>query len=171
MMQGTMSSNRPYPVRKKIRLDRPLYAEPGKIVSVTLATRNRRPVFTNGSCIRDCLKVLDKTTSNHGFSVLAYCFMPDHVHLLLENRHGADLIAFMRQFKSWSTRIVWKHGWHGQVWQRSYYDHVLREGEDIAGYVRYILGNPVRHGLVETWIEYHGAGSLVYDFSDPADWP
>lgn len=161
----------PFPHRKRIRLDHVLYAERGRIISLTIATRNRRRIFDHGGCALECLDVLQKTANNHRFNVLVYCLMPDHLHLLINNEHGNDLISFMRQFKSWSTRVAWKHGWHGQLWQRSYYDHVLREHEDIVGHVRYILGNPVRHNIVELWSEYPWSGSFTYDFSDPADWP
>jgi putative transposase len=163
--------NSSYPTRKRIRLDRTIYADPGRIISVTVATRDRHPVFEHDACTRECIDILEKTAGDHCFNVLAYCFMPDHLHLLLENESGGDLVAFTRQFKSWSTRVAWSNGWHGQVWQRSYYDHVLREDEDVIGYIRYILNNPVRHSLVDSWSEYQWCGSLAYDMSDPADWP
>jgi putative transposase len=165
-----MTDEVPYSARKRIRLDRNLYAEPGRIISVTVTTRDRRPVFEHDCCTRECLEILERTASDHDFNVLVYCFMPNHLHLLLENK-GGDLITFTRHFKSWSTRAAWRHGWHGQLWQRSYYDHILREDEDIASHIRYILNNPIRHGLVESWTEYRWSGSLAYDLSDPADWP
>ena len=160
-----------HPKRKKIRLDREIYADPGTIISLTVATQERRPVFAEPSITSGCLDVLRRITDDHRMNVLVYCFMHDHLHVLLENAEGSDLVAFMRQFKSWSTRIAWQHGVDGKLWQRSYYDHVLREDEDISGYIRYILGNPVRHDLVTFWNEYPWAGSFVYDFSDPTDWP
>ena len=166
-----MIDNPRHPVRKKIRLDRELYADPGTIISLTLATQGRRPAFAEPQIVGGCRDVLAQTADNHQMNVIVYCFMPDHLHVLLENSNGSDLITFMKQFKSWSTRIAWKHGIDGKLWQRSYHDHVLRENEDIAGHIRYILSNPVRHDLVRFWNEYPWAGSFVYDFSDPVDWP
>ncbi len=45
------------------------------------------------------------------------------------------------------------------LWQKSYYDHVLRHDENLAHVVRYVLENPVRAGLVESFDEYPYAWS------------
>lgn len=49
-----------------------------------------------------------------------------------------------------------------RLWQPSYWDHVLREDESILPFVRYILENPVRAGLVDSREEYPylGAGEM-----------
>ncbi|TVR75607.1 MAG: transposase [Sphaerobacteraceae bacterium] len=159
------------PRRKNIRLSRSHYAAPGRIIHLTISTHDRRSVFTDSTFTEQCLDVLNRTTESNSFEVMAYCFMPDHLHLLLENSSGEELGALVRRFKSWTTRIAWEHGWHGKLWQRSYYDHVLRENEDVNRFIRYILGNPVQHGIVETWTDYPWAGSLVFEFADPEDWP
>ncbi len=44
------------------------------------------------------------------------------------------------------------------LWQESYYDHVLRDDEEMARAVRYVLENPVRKGLVREFLEYPHSG-------------
>ncbi|MBN2380988.1 hypothetical protein JXM67_14415 [candidate division WOR-3 bacterium] len=44
------------------------------------------------------------------------------------------------------------------MWQRGYYDHILRKEEDLEIVANYIWGNPVRKGLAETIEEYPFSG-------------
>jgi len=50
-----------------------------------------------------------------------------------------------------------------KLWQTSYYDHVLREEEDLIEVVNYIVSNPERSGLVKDYREYPWIGSQIYD--------
>ncbi len=50
-------------------------------------------------------------------------------------------------------------------WQRSFFDHALRQDEDMKRAVLYILGNPVRKGLVQHFHDYPLCGSFVFDLS------
>jgi hypothetical protein len=60
----------------------------------------------------------------------------------------------MRAFKSFTTRIAWTFGWSGSLWARSFYDRAIRDEEDLRKMCEYILGNPVRAGLVEDADDY-----------------
>jgi putative transposase len=42
----------------------------------------------------------------------------------------------------------------GPVWQREYFDHILRSDESTASKAQYICENPVRHGIVEFIDDY-----------------
>lgn len=87
--------------------------------------------------------------------------MPDHLHLLLVASSGdADLIEAMKRFKQ-GTGFTYKQQERQPLWQKSYYDHVLRRDEDIRFVARYIAENPVRAGLVEHYGEYPLTGSLI----------
>ena len=79
--------------------------------------------------------------------------MPHHIHILTapsEEDRAISLPRFIQRFKSTSTRRLWKVGISGSVWQRSFYDHILRQDEDLEPAAKYILANPVRKGLVQT---------------------
>lgn len=95
--------------------------------------------------------------------------MPDHIHLLLQPEIESDLVKFIQHYKSWTTRQAWKHGIQGKLWQRSFYDHILRNGDDLERHLRYIIENPVRAGIVDDWREFPYSGSLVYDLEE-MDW-
>jgi len=85
--------------------------------------------------------------------LIAVCVMPDHVHLLLAPT-SKNLVDLIGKWKSYSTHLIWKKGYKGMVWQRSFYDHALRRDEDLLMVAEYIVCNPVRKGLVEDWRDY-----------------
>lgn len=87
--------------------------------------------------------------------------MPDHLHLLLKGEEKSDLVRMVKQFKQ-LTGYYFKRGAGKRLWQKSYYDHVLRKEEDVRGVIRYILENPVRKGLVSQPEEYLFCGSLEF---------
>ncbi len=92
-----------------------------------------------------------------------YCFMPDHLHLLLKGEtHDADLKKFVRIFKQRSG-YIFKQKKKCKLWQPSFYDHVVREEEDLLEVARYIILNPVRRGLVDNYKDYPFSGSQVWD--------
>jgi putative transposase len=147
--------------RKRNRLPLDAYRGPAAY-SISAAVKGRRPVFKRPEIVALCLNKLRKASAASGFDVLAYCFMPDHLHLLLQATEDADLVAFMRIFKQLSGFAYRRSTGDPQVlWQTSYYDHVLRSDEDLHAVARYIWANPVRAGLVESAREYPHSGSLT----------
>jgi putative transposase len=95
---------------------------------------------------------------SHGFRIWAYCFMADHLHILVEGmRPDASLPEFIRVFKQRSSHVFRQR--HGKaLWQRSYYDHVLRKDEHIQAVARYILENPIRKGMIEDFRKFPFSG-------------
>ncbi|MDH4222776.1 MAG: transposase [candidate division Zixibacteria bacterium] len=129
---------------------------------VTICTKDQQRAFTDSRIIGEQIKVLNSCCKKDDFSVWTYCFMPDHLHLLLVGEENSDLIKFIRTYKQLSgygyKKITGKN-----LWQKSFYDHILRKEENIAQVVRYILENPTRKGLVANFVEYPFSGSLEYD--------
>ena len=127
--------------------------------SLTLVTRDRAPVFTDQGIVDATLRCLTRSCTRYGFSLHAYCFMPDHLHLLVSGQQDSSLADFVHHFKQLSGHHYKRE--HGaSLWQISYYDHVLRRDEDLPTVARYIWENPVRAGLVQD----RGG----YPFSGPA---
>jgi putative transposase len=88
------------------------------------------------------------------FEVLAYCFMPDHLHLLVEGTSDdADLCSFVATAKRQAAYAA-KARVRGRVWQPGYYDQVLRDRDDSHAIIKYIVENPVRAGICRRPSEY-----------------
>jgi putative transposase len=167
MVKGLMEPIRSdRPKRRQIRLPAAVYGESGARVLVTFTVVDRKPVFTDPALAAACVELIQEQAGTDAIGVLAYCLMPDHVHLLVRVDGRVDVIQFVKSFKSRSTRMAWTHGHSGQLWQRSFHDHVLREIDDEREYLRYILANPARVGLVETWSDYPHSGSFEYEITD-----
>jgi putative transposase len=104
------------------------------------------------------------------FAVLAYCMMPDHLHVIAEGMSEApDGLEFVRLFKQ-TSGFAWRRHAGGALWQESFYDHVLRSDEQTQHTVRYLLENPVRAKLVASPEDYPYSGSLVYERQALIEW-
>ncbi len=156
---------------KRIRLDLGNYRAEGTVCSVTIAVRHRQPVLGAAPVARPAIDILTDQATVTGVAVYAYCIMPDHVHLVLSPSATCDIVTFVGQFKNLAQRVAWRLGVRGAFWQKSFWDHFLRKEEDLGTVVEYVLGNPVRAGLVDEWQDYRFSGSLVFDirpFPTPA---
>jgi putative transposase len=81
------------------------------------------------------------------------CIMPDHMHMLAEVR-TVGLVDLLRRAKSYSTKLWWKRGGYGALWQESFYDHGVRDIQGFEAIATYIFNNPVEAGLVADWESY-----------------
>ncbi len=93
-------------------------------------------------------------------TVLAYCFMPDHLYLALEGKEGVNLIRLMKTFKQISA-YRYRQTSGQPLWQKGYYDHILRKEDDMCGVAQYIFENPVRARLVTSPHEYPFLGGTL----------
>lgn len=101
-----------------------------------------------------CLEHLGKARARFRFALFAYVVMPDHVHLLLST-FEAGLPAIMSAWKSRSAVAMARAPrWPGPVWQKRYFDFILRRAGDFSEKMAYIHENPVKAELVtraEDW--------------------
>ena len=147
--------------RKTNRLDLKLY-QGEKVYFVTSTTQVKRPVFLSTHLVSFHEDVLKKYSLKHGFEVIVFCFMPDHLHLLLAGAaEQSYLTRFVKDYKQ-NTGFAYRRETGLNLWQKSYYDHILRKDEIIERVAWYILENPVRRNLVEKPEDYPFSGSLVY---------
>jgi REP element-mobilizing transposase RayT len=110
-----------------------------------------------------CLAELKKTAQLNAFSVLAYCVMPDHLHLLVAGQTDwSKLIRFVQRFKQ-MTSYYHKKRTGSVLWQSSFWDRALRSNEDLLVVAEYIFRNPVIAGLTENWFDYPFSGGLFFD--------
>jgi putative transposase len=96
--------------------------------------------------------------------IAAYCFMPDHLHLLTNGlREDSDLRRFVKDLKQ-RTAFSFKRMVRKELWQRYFYDHVLRPGENWQAVASYIWMNPVRKSLCRDSGDWPFSGSQVFDW-------
>ncbi len=121
---------------------------------ITIRTKDFNARFKVGEIVNPLIFLLFETAKSESFDVLAYCFMPDHLHLLargIDDR--SNLKRFIGVFKQ-KSGYWFKRNYHEDLWHISYYDHILRKEESLEGVARYILENPVRRGIVSDYRDY-----------------
>jgi len=148
--------------RRSLRLPGYDYSSP-RPVHLVIGTYGKRPILT-GRLAMAMVGCLKETAERCEVVLFAFCVMPDHVHLLVSSRGGVDLVTFVQRFKGKSTRIFWELGGRGKLWQRGFYDHVLRKEEAVEDVAAYVLNNPVRKGLARDFRDYHYSGSSVIEW-------
>ena len=128
---------------------------------LTFCTDQRGKVFTNPLVVAFAREQILNAARLRGFAILAYVFMPDHVHLLAEGRReDASMMSFCNLSKQKSA-YAHAQKYARRLWQPSYHDRVLRDDEDAWDVIRYIVNNPVRARLVEDFSRYPFLGSGV----------
>jgi REP element-mobilizing transposase RayT len=78
----------------------------------------------------------------------AWCVMPNHVHAVLQPLGDHGLSKIMQSLKRFTAREINRiSGKTGGFWQPEYYDHLIRDENDLWTKIRYVLENPARAGL------------------------
>lgn len=94
------------------------------------------------------LSWLQEYSAMHSIEVLAYCLMPNHVHLVLVPATADGLQRMMKPLHMrYAQRVNRDRGWHGHLWQGRYFSSALDETYLWAA-IRYVERNPVRARLV-----------------------
>jgi len=133
---------------------------------VIIATKDRRPLFHQPKAVKIFVDNLRDQTKAAGFTIWAFCIMPDHIHILCQppDNSEIDLTTFIGRVKSVTSRALAKAGFGWRIWQRGFYDHILRSDEDRLKIARYIAANPVRQEMTENIEDY--PYSFVYGEKD-----
>ena len=134
--------------------------------SLTFCTCNRTCYFVDKSRVDVVFEQFVRSATENDFGILAYVFMPDHVHLLIEGLSDtSNALTFIDRAKQYSG-YYFKRAFHTKLWQRYGFEHTLRDDEAALSVARYILENPIRAGLVERVEDYPFCGSLMHPVND-----
>lgn len=148
------------PARTMARQPR-LFA-PGLLYHVIARGNQKRPTFLDDVDYRAYLRRLTLYRARHAVTLLAYCLMPNHVHLLVRTG-DVPLAKFMQglqqSYTQWFNRV---HGKVGHVFQGRYRAIVCDSEAYLLTLVRYIHLNPVRAGLVLDPARYPYSGHRTY---------
>lgn len=129
--------------------------------TVTLAERGRSTLTDNIEVLRAAYRA---TVADHPVRCDAMVVLPDHIHAVWTMPEGdADYSVRWSVIKARFSLAVGggrKRQSHiarreGGVWQRRFWEHMIRNEQDYAAHIRYCWFNPVKHGFVE----------------NPEDWP
>ncbi|MDP6778410.1 MAG: transposase [Candidatus Latescibacteria bacterium] len=85
----------------------------------------------------------------------AYVVMPDHLHIIMTLEDGYDISQIVRSFGSFTARRINKlQEDKGRFWNHGFYDHRIKDRDELARQLNYVSMNPVKKGYVrrpEDW--------------------
>jgi REP-associated tyrosine transposase len=85
-----------------------------------------------------------------GWAIGRYVIVPDHVHFFCAPELGAKTLpVFVGFWKEWTSKAIKRQRRQASsVWQKEFFDHVLRSSESYSEKWNYVRNNPVRHGFI-----------------------
>jgi REP element-mobilizing transposase RayT len=91
----------------------------------------------------------------------AWVVMPNHVHAVASLVGDETLAGLLQSWKGYTSRQINQYlGTTGSVWQKSYFDRIVRDWDHFAACARYIRNNPVKANLSEGCF-LHGESDLT----------
>lgn len=159
---------------------------PGGTYFFTLVTENRAPILCD-DLSRKLLHNAIATCATRGpFTLDAIVLLPDHLHILMTLPHNdTDFSTRISAIKANFTHNFLASGGSEQsrdatrirkrrrgVWQRWFWEHLIRDQEDLNRHLDYIHYNPVKHGLAScphAW-PHSTFGRFVKDDCYTEDW-
>lgn len=105
---------------------------------------------------------LQEYCEKHNIEILAYCLMPNHIHLVAVPATEEGLQRVLRPLHTrYAQRINRKKGWKGHVWQGRYFASALDEAYMWAS-IRYVERNPVRAKIVRKAERYPWSSAAAH---------
>lgn len=146
--------------------------------TVTLRDRRSTVLVDHVDLLRDAFRT---TKAALPFSVDAIVILPDHLHAIWTlPPDDADFSGRWRKIKGAFTRSVGEAGGkltrdsRGEydLWQRRFWEHTVRDDDDFQRCVDYIHYNPVKHGLVQSPVDWEVSSlhRYVREGRLPSDW-
>ena len=133
--------------------------QPGGSCFFTVVTHQRIKILSLPEHISRLKSSFDKVMKKHPYTMEAFVILPDHIHCLWrmppsDSNYSIRWRLIKGYFSNGFNDPVNKRG-EKQIWQRRFWEHLLRDDEDWRRHMDYIHYNPVKHGYVE----------------NPGDWP
>jgi putative transposase len=129
--------------------------------ALVLSTFQRRPLFVNPDIVAAVRGEILLAAEQEGIAISAYCFMQDHLHLVVRGRSAsANLITFVKRAKQ-ASGYRYARATGQRLWHTGYFERVLRDEDEHRAAVRYVLENPVAAGFVASPDAYQYSGRLT----------
>ncbi len=146
-------------------------------VFITVVTNDRKKILIeNIELLRTAFR---NTMKNYNFKIFAMVVMPDHFHLILNPENIQEYPKIIRSIKhcfSKNFNVVGQvcptYDRNKGIWQRRYYEHTIRDEEDLYRHLDYIHYNPVKHDYaknVKDW-EFSSFNKFVKMNNYEIDW-
>jgi putative transposase len=120
-------------------------------VFITAVCNKRKPFLKSAQTKELLLSVIREVKTENQFSMIAYTIMNDHFHWII-TPSDTDFSKIVQSVKlRFVHRFKKQAGIKGniQLWQKRFWDHVIRDEKDLHRHMDYVHYNPVKHGYVK----------------------
>jgi putative transposase len=132
-----------------------------KYVFITIVTFNRKPLLVkNINLLRQSFR---NALAFYDFEIFGIVVLPDHIHIIVKPKNieeypniisnikhsfskNIDLTYFQEKEKLSASKIKKREK---GIWQRRYWEHTIRDENDLYKHLDYIHFNPVKHNMAE----------------------
>ena len=137
----------------------------GAVCHIIQRGNNRQKIFKEESDYENFLSLIVKYKSKYEFDIYNYCFMGNHLHLLMKISKGIDLPRLMQGlFQSFRFYYRKKYKYTGYLFQGRYKSKIIDKDTYFLECARYIERNPLRAGIVEDLSRYKWSSYLYYAY-------
>ena len=147
--------------------------------TVNLANRKLSLLVDNIELLKEAIRHVKMARP---YEIVAMVLLPDHLHAVWTSPSGdADFASRWALIKAGFSRGLPKNerisksrqskGERG-IWQRRYWEHLIRDDDDLARHIDYIHYHPVKHGYVSRAADWPHASThrFIRDGIVPSDW-
>lgn len=133
----------------------------GSLYFFTVVTYQRRPILTNPDVMGVLKTALKTVRQKYPFKTEALVILPDHLHTIWQlSENDDDFSTRWNQIKRYVSHYCRHYDTiektvnevkkrQSSIWQQRFWEHCIRDDEDLANCMDYIHYNPVKHGYVQ----------------------
>lgn len=140
--------------------------QPNQFIFITCVTANRKPIFSTQENQDLFWATYQNVVHKHPFNLVAFVLLPDHFHWLVEMPNADVNFSKIMMSLKWNFTLEYKKKHQIStslvLWQRGFWDHVIRDEDDFQKHLDYIHWNPVKHD--------HARRAFDWKYSSFQDW-
>lgn len=135
----------------------------GKMYFFTLVAFERRAIFCQPDFLNAFRDAIKEVRTICPFQVIAWVQLPDHLHCIIEfDNPDVNFGRFWGAIKRKTTKLCPQYQMdihdlslskvlrnEKGIFQRRFYEHLIRDNNDLIQHLNYIHYNPIKHGLVQ----------------------
>ncbi|WP_297034755.1 transposase [uncultured Enorma sp.] len=114
---------------------------------VMLRGNGRQLIFEDDADRREFLSCLDNAIEREGVSLIAWCLMDNHVHLIIDDPHDRLSTVMYRIGMKYAMYFNNRHQREGHLFEGRFKSSPIESDEYLVQAVRYVLNNPVAAGI------------------------
>lgn len=143
-----------------------IYAEEG-VFHILARGNNKQKIFLSDSDFTAYRLLIEELREGHPLKIYHYCFMTNHIHLVIETSPKTDLSRFMKRLNLvYYNHYKKRYGYAGHFWQDRFKSLLISRDEYLLACGLYIERNPVKAKMVESPGLYKYSSYNYYAYMD-----